>query len=319
MASLIEQAAERLEQLRQAGAVVPNVEAPAAPVASRAEPQRSPVAAKAEGAAPRVAPEAQGGESQRASKSVELNLASLAVMGFLTPGSPRTAMADQYRVIKRPLIKNAVGQGAATLNHANLIMVTSALAGEGKSFTSLNLAMSMAAELDHTVMLVDADVARPSLLRMLGLPPGPGLLDVLEGQADMTDVLLRTNIDKLTLLPSGTPHPRATELLASEAMHELLDDMARRYPDRIIVFDSPPLLLTTESRVLATQMGQIVIVVAAEATPHNAVQQALATIENCPVKMMLLNQVRGEANGAYGYGYGYGYGYEHEEAAARAG
>jgi protein-tyrosine kinase len=319
MASLIEQAAQRLEQLRQAGAIVTPDEPPLAvqPQAAVTKPTTSHARAASSAIGQPSSPFDKPG-SQRASKSVELNLSSLAVQGFLTPGSPRTAMADQYRVIKRPLIKNAVGQGAATLNHANLIMVTSALAGEGKSFTSLNLAMSMAAELDHTVMLVDADVARPSLLRMLGLPPGPGLLDVLEGHVEMNDVLLRTNIDKLTLLPSGTPHPRATELLASEAMHELLDDMARRYPDRIIIFDSPPLLLTTESRVLASQMGQVVVVVAAEATPHNAVQQALATIESCPLKMMLLNQARGDATGAYGYGYGYGYGYEHEEASNRA-
>ncbi|MCZ8234211.1 MAG: XrtA-associated tyrosine autokinase [Inhella sp.] len=309
MASLIEQAAQRLEQLRQAGALAPDALPAVVP---------APATRPAEPAPPLpLAAQSHDEPSGRGSKSVELNLNALAVKGYLTPGSPRTPMADQYRVIKRPLIKNAVGQGAATLNHANLIMVTSALAGEGKSFTSLNLAMSVAAELDHTVMLVDADVARPSLLRMLGLPPGPGLLDVLEGQAEMTDVLLRTNVDKLTLLPSGTPHPRATELLASEAMRELLNDMAQRYPDRIIIFDSPPLLLTTESRVLATQMGQIVIVVAAEATPQNAVQQALAAVENCPLKLMLLNQVRGDTSGAYGYGYGYGYGYEHDDDATR--
>jgi exopolysaccharide/PEP-CTERM locus tyrosine autokinase len=265
-------------------------------------------------------PVSSGGRS----KQVDLDFGALVAMGLLAPGAPRSRVADQYRVIKRPLIKNAVGKGAATLNHANLIMVTSALAGEGKSFTSLNLAMSIAAEFDHTVMLVDADVARPSLLRMLGLPPGPGLLDVLEGRLDLSDVLLRSNIDKLTLLPSGTPQPRATELLASESMRQLLDDMARRYPDRIIIFDSPPLLLTTESRVLATQMGQILMVVHAEQTPQGAVQQALATIESCPLKMLLLNQSRGDETGAYGYnygygeGYGYGYGYGHEDEAADA-
>jgi len=152
------------------------------------------------------------------------------------------------------------------------------------------------------------------VLRMLGLPPGPGLLDLLEGKADMASVLMRTNVDKLTLLPSGTPHPRATELLASEAMNQLLDDMATRYPDRIIIFDSPPLLLTTESRVLASHMGQIVVVVAAERTLQASVQQALATIENCPLKMMLLNKAQAQIAGGYGYGYGgygqgYGYGY----------
>lgn len=311
MASLIEQAAQRLEQLRQAGVVLPDAVNPPPP------PPPAPVLAPAPVAPPVVA---EPPHPIQRSRAVELDFAALNAVGLLAPGAPRSLMADQYRVIKRPLIKNAVGQGAATLNHANLIMVTSALAGEGKSFTSLNLAMSMAAELDHTVMLVDADVARPSLLRMLGLPPGPGLLDVLEDRVEMADVLLRTNIDKLTILPSGTPHPRATELLASEAMTDLLNDMARRYPDRIIVFDSPPLLLTTEARVLATHMGQIVVVVAAENTPQSAVQQALSTIETHPLKMLLLNQVRTDAQGGYGYGYaygyGYGYGYDQEDRGA---
>lgn len=314
MASLIEQAAQRLEQLRQAGVVLPDAAATVQPPAAAAP--RAATSAERPTAPPTRAPVPGGTRS----KQVELDFAALAALGLLTPGAPRSRVADQYRVIKRPLIKNAVGQGAATLNHANLIMVTSALAGEGKSFTSLNLAMSIAAELDHTVMLVDADVARPSLLRMLGLPPGPGLLDVLEGQTDLSEVLLRTNIDKLTLLPSGTPQPRATELLASEAMRQLLDDMASRYPDRIILFDSPPLLLTTESRVLASQMGQVVVVVHAEHTPQAAVQQALSTIESCPLKLLLLNQARSDESGSYGYsygyGYGYGYGYEHEETDA---
>jgi exopolysaccharide/PEP-CTERM locus tyrosine autokinase len=267
MTSLIEQAAQRLEQLRQAGVVLPGDEQ-AAPAAVPQQPV-------ATGPAPAAAPAAP--ESPRtvgisvvddgphpSSKRVELDVVALAAQGFLMPHTPRSQTGDQYRVIKRPLIKNAMGKGAATINHANLLMVTSALAGEGKSFTSINLALSIAAELDNTVMLVDADVARPSVLRMLGLPQGPGLLDVLEERVDMSEVLLRTNVEKLTILPSGTPHPRATELLASDAMSHLLDDMAKRYPDRIIIFDSPPLLLTTESRVLASHMGQIIVVVHAE-------------------------------------------------------
>lgn len=242
------------------------------------------------------------------SRRVELDLDVLMAAGFVTPNAPRTQIADQYRVIKRPLIQNAVGKGVVALNHGNLIMVTSALSGEGKSFSSINLALSIAAELDHTVMLVDADVARPSVLRMLGLPQGPGLLDLLEGRAEMANVLLRTNVDKLTILPSGSPHPRATELLASDAMSQLLNDMATRYADRIIIFDSPPLLLTTESRVLASHMGQIVVVVHAGKTLQADVQHALSTIESCPVRMLVLNQVEATTHGSYGYGYGYGYG-----------
>lgn len=297
MSSLIEQAARRMEQLIAAGVELQDLLPQAA-----AEPS-----AEKEGVS--------RAQSETASSGyVELDLPSLALQGFLVPGASRSQLADQYRVIKRPLIDNAMGKGtAASLKHANLIMVTSALPGEGKSFTSLNLALSIAAELDHRVMLVDADVARPSVLRMLGLSRGPGLLDVLEDRVALSDVLLRTNVDKLTLLPSGTPHPRATELLASDAMRSLLDEMARRYPDRIIIFDSPPLLLTTESRVLASHMGQVVVVVHAEKTRQSVVQQALATIESCPLKLMLLNQASANSAGSYGEGYGYGYGYGYGE------
>ncbi len=299
MASLIEQAVERLEQLRRAGAMMPeDALPPPAPAiqSSASHPQ------PAETLSARIQPAA-------AAKRVELDLAALAAAGLVTPNAPRSHTADQYRVIKRPLISNAMGKGASILNHGNLIMVTSALAGEGKSFTAVNLAMSIAAEMDNTVMLVDADVARPSLMRMLNLPPSPGLLDVLKGEADMSSVLLRTSIEKLTLLPSGTPHPRSTELLASDAMRLLLDDIAKRYPDRIIIFDSPPLLLTTEARVLATQVGQVVMVVQAEKTLRADVQRALATIDSCPVRMLLLNMSRAGSPAGDGYGYGHGYSY----------
>lgn len=296
MTSLIEQATLRLEQLRKAGAVVPDVGKVSKPAstliqtpADLAEPVPIQVAL---------------------SRKVEIDLDALAAAGIVSPNAPRSQIADQFRVIKRPLIANALGKGASPVANGNLIMVTSALAGEGKSFTAINLALSIATELDTTVLLVDADVARPSVLRVLGLPPSPGLLDlVLDDTLEMSSVLLRTNIDKLTLLPSGTPHERATELLASDAMIKLLEDMARRYPDRIIIFDSPPLLLTTESRVLAAHMGQVVMVVRAEQTLQADVMHALSNIESCPVKMLILNQARVAAKGTYGLGYGYGYGY----------
>ncbi len=294
MSSLIEQATQRLEQLRRAGADIPLV----APKTVPPEPDKSSRPVVAAEAAPAIT-----------SRRVEIDLDALASAGIVSPNAPRSQIADQFRVIKRPLIANAMGKGASVIASGNLIMVTSALAGEGKSFTAINLALSIATELDNTVMLVDADVARPSVLRVLGLPPGPGLLDlVLDESLDMSSVLLKTNIDKLSILPSGTPHERATELLASDAMIKLLEGVARRYPDRIIIFDSPPLLLTTESRVLATHMGQIVMVVRAESTLQADVQHALSTIESCPVKLLVLNQARAAAKGGYGYGYGYGYG-----------
>lgn len=305
MSSLIEQAAERLARIREAGIEVPGGgpadTAPTMPATTQA----AGAAAHAGGAQP------VSSGPVVSSRHIELDLDTLSQQGFLVPNMPRTHLGDQFRVIKRPLIANALGRGAASVRHANLIMLTSAMPGEGKSFTAINLAMSIAAELDHTVMLVDADVARPSILRKLNLPEGPGLLDLLEGKATMQDVLLRTNIDKLSILPSGRPHPKATELLASAAMRELLDDMATRYPDRIIIFDSPPLLLTTESRVLATHMGQVVMVVHAGHTLQADVQQALSTIESCPIRMMLLNKARAFGKGAYGYSYNYGYGYDY--------
>jgi protein-tyrosine kinase len=310
MSSLIEQAAKRLEQLRGAGVAVPQ---PAPMARSSVPAEAEPVAAASAVHATTVSTP-HGDEPAASSRRVEINLAMLESAGIVTPNAPRSHIADEFRVIKRPLISNAVGRGAQSLAHGNLIMVTSAMPGEGKSFTALNLAMSIAAELDHTVMLVDADVARPSILRMLGLPDGPGLLDLLEGKAEMANVMLKTSIDKLTILPSGTPHPRATELLASDAMRLLLDDISKRYPDRIVIFDSPPLILTTEARVLATQMGQVVLVVQAEKTLQADVQHALSTIESCPVKMMLLNRVRADSKGSYAYGYGYGYGSEKKAA-----
>ena len=242
-------------------------------------------------------------------KSVRIVLVRLAARGLVTPDQPRSAIAEEFRLIKRPLLANAVLEGPAAVENGNLIMISSALPGEGKTFNAINLAISMAMELDYTVLLVDADVSRPSVLRELDVPLQPGLMDVLAGEVDdLSEVLLKTNIDKLSILPAGMPHQRATELLASEGMTQLLEQMAHRYADRIIVFDSPPLLVTTESRVLAAHMGQVVLVVEAERTTHAHVRQALAAIEPCPIRMMVLNKSRDRSVGGY-YGYGYGYGY----------
>jgi exopolysaccharide/PEP-CTERM locus tyrosine autokinase len=250
---------------------------------------------------------AHSGSSGSESRRIDIDLVRLRAAGFITPDTPGSLTAEEFRVLKRPLLANVMGP-AAPIRNANLIMVTSALPGEGKSFTAVNLAMSIAMELDRTVLLVDADVARPSLPRVLGLPEQKGLMDVLQDKSlKLSDVLLRSNIDKLTILTAGTQDAHATELLASEVMGRLLNEMARRYPDRVIIFDSPPLLMTTEARVLATRLGQIVFVVRAEQTPQSAVKEALATIETCPVKLMVLNQTRNVEHVAYGYEYGYGY------------
>lgn len=294
--SIIEQAARRLEELRRSGIEVPGsalarrpTESPARPATPESRPEPAPVP-------PPIAPVAT-------SRKVVIDLARLSAMGYITPDSPRERIADEFRVIKRPLLDNIHGRGPVPVDRPQLMMISSALPGEGKTFVSINLAVSLAMELDTTVLLVDADVSRQSVLKRLGLPSAPGLLDLLTDPAlGMSDVLLRTNIDKLALLPAGRPQSRATELLGSEAMSRLIEEMASRYADRVLVFDAPPLLPSPESRVLATHMGQVVLVVEAEKTRQSVFNQALAAVESCPVVLPLINKIsRSEVGSYYGY------------------
>ncbi len=310
--SLIEKAAQRLEELRRAGIEVKGAEARASGTRSRVrgaftEGVERRKSDDAEGVPAAVAPDARSpfiSESpSRRSREVEINLTRLAALGYITPDAPRSQSADEFRVLKRPLLNNAQGKSAAPVKRANLIMITSSMPGEGKTFTSINLALSIAMELDTTVLLVDADVARPAVLDRLGLPSSPGLLDLLtQPELEVADVLLKTNVDRLTVLPAGTHHARATELLASSGMTRLLDEMATRYSDRILVFDAPPLLLSTESRALASQVGQVVLVVEADRTTQGALQSALTMIESCPVVMTVLNKVDPAQSGGGYYG-----------------
>ena len=324
---LIEQAAKRLEELKRAGIDVPvAAEEADADAVARATPKSpsapsasartladapSPFRERPPASAPAGPAEATDTTEKplRRSRLVEIDLQRLTAAGYVTPTAPRSRLADELRVIKRPLIGNAQGRSAAPIQAANLIMVTSALPGEGKTFISVNLAVSIAMELDTTVLLVDADVARPAVPERLGLSVDKGLLDLLTRKdLEVADVMLRTNIERLSLLPAGTPHSRATELLASDSMVRLVAELASRYPDRILVFDAPPLLSSTESQVLATHMGQIVLVVDAERTPQGSVKQALAAIEQCPVVMTLLNKIERVDSGSYYYGYYGAYG-----------
>lgn len=233
---------------------------------------------------------------------VDINLARLHQMGMVTHDGGRTSAAEDFRIIKRPLLRNALHAGSGTANR-NLIVVTSALPGEGKTYCAINLAMSIAMEKDHTVLLVDADVARPSVLKVLGLGAAPGLMDILLSEKlGVADVILKTNIATLSLLPAGRNNKHATELLASQTMSALLIEISNRYPDRIVIFDSPPLLLTTEASVLAAQMGQVVMVIEAEATTQGTVKEALRRLDHCPHISLICNKARSFPGGDY-YGY----------------
>lgn len=228
-------------------------------------------------------------------------------LGMLAPGMGRSGIAEEFRHIKRPLLGNVLGTDGNAIPNANLIMVTSALPGEGKTFTAVNLAISIAMELDHTCLLVDADVARPSVMRTLGVyrPDAKGLVDYLSDERlELPDLLLRTNIPKLSVLPSGRGDVHATELLASESMRRLVQELSVRYHDRIVILDSPPLLATSESRVLASLVGQIVLVVEAERTRQAVFQQAVDLLDPNKYIGLVLNKDRHEREHGYYYGYG---------------
>jgi protein-tyrosine kinase len=331
----IEEAAKRLDQLRRAGVHVPQgvdvptpqaITAPADPAPDQATLQAAdaspasividPPANHASANDPVVAitinmpgepgvavEPGENWQGEGRSRVVNADLSAMVRASLLTPGAPRSRLEEEFRLIKRPILENIRGMLPMRPLRANLIMVTSAVAGEGKTQSAINLAVSIAMELDRTVLLVEADVLRPSLLSRMGISASKGLLDLLAGDVtDLADVLLRTNIPKLSLLPAGAARTSSTELLASAAMESLLDDLAGRYSDRVIIFDTPPLISTTESRALASHMGQVLMVVEAYATPLHIIKQAYATVESHPLVMSMLNKYSGpRSNDLYGY------------------
>ncbi len=227
--------------------------------------------------------------------------------GILTPTAPRSAIAEEFRTIKRPLLVNIVGDSVTPpVHNGKLIMVTSALEGDGKTFCSISLALSIAMEQDKRVLFVDGDCAKGTAGALLGVPrKTPGLIDLIENRGSHPEnFTLDTNMEALRVLPSGKFHPHSNELLASSRMHELILELAEEDPDRVIVFDSPPLLLTTEAAILASFMGQIVFVVSADQTPQYAVTQAIEHLAEDKMVGMVLNRARRGRNPYY-YNYGY--------------
>ena len=293
---IIEQASKRLQQLSRAGVDVPWGTANSVGAAAGEQPAALAGALRDVGAKPAPLEE----PTQR----IELPLARLAAEGFLMPGATRSRLMDEFRAIKRPLMANAVGtKGRERAERGNLLMITSSLPGEGKSFVALNLAMSLAMEMNHRVLLVDADPTRRISSSRLGAPQRPGLLDMLmQPQVSLAEVELSTNLESLSFLPAGTSHELATEALGSRQMNALLERLAAYPEQRIVVFDTPPMLHAAEARALAPQMGQVVLVVKAGSTPRGSVQHALTLLQDCRLVMTLLNQARTPAESSpYGY------------------
>ncbi|MEJ2403373.1 MAG: XrtA-associated tyrosine autokinase [Candidatus Thiodiazotropha sp.] len=240
-------------------------------------------------------------ESQQA-KKINLDYEALSRIGHIVPHSGNKVLEEEYRIIKRPVIRNALGKGAVPIEHGNLVSVSSSLPSEGKTFTALNLALSIATELDSTVLLIDGDVLKYSLSRLLGIEKELGLIDLLGSQkCDVSDVIIHTQMPKLKLIGAGTRSEKSTELLASTEMERLLDELARRYSDRIIIFDSPPLLATSEAAVLNHHMGQILVVVEAGQTPVEAIKDSLSRLDQEKAIGLILNKSR-EGKGANYYG-----------------
>ena len=237
-----------------------------------------------------------------------LDKESLEERGYLIDTGTRKSIKDEFRQIKRKLLNNAFGSGAKTLEHSNLVMVSSAKPNEGKTFVAINLALSIALEQDKTVLLVDADVLRPSVNRELGINESLGIIEYLLGKTEqVSDIIYNTDISKLKLIPAGKPHHLSNELLASEKMVALANELANRYPDRIVIFDCPPLIGVTETLVLANLMGQALIVVEESKSTIADIKSATEHLnENLALGLVLNKAIRSHKD-LYGY-YGYGYG-----------
>jgi receptor protein-tyrosine kinase len=318
--NIIEQATRRLEELRRAGIQVPDAGlegSPASAVLPRSTPP-APASAPLVAATPAVAtpsvlvatppahpadvPELAVDRSiGKRSREVTIDIDRLASQGYLTPMLSDRVLAEQVRIIKQALLKNVEAAGARGLRR-NLILVTSSSAGEGKTFFSMNFAMSLAMEVDHHALLVDADVLRPSVLDRYGIPASPGLLDLATNpELDVSDVLLRTNVPKLTLLPAGAGSRKSSELLSSSYVDRLLTELSDRYADRLVIFDAPPILVSSGTRHLASRVGQVVMVVQADSADSRAVSQAFAAVDSCPLVSSVLNRSSLPDPGAYGY------------------
>jgi protein-tyrosine kinase len=239
---------------------------------------------------------------------VILDRTTLRSAGLMPPEEELDLITRQYRKVKHPLVARAMGRGVPREPKGYLIMIASAVSGEGKSFTAINLAISLSLEKDLDVLLVDADAPKPHLTHVLGLANTPGLLDVLRDQdRDAESVIYTTNVPSLSFMPLGVGADDATELLSSARMERAAAMLGQRNSRRIVVFDSPPLLQTTESPALARMAGQIVVVVRAETTPQPVLLDAINILQGHAAVSLVLNQ--STQSGAAPYYY---YGYENK-------
>ena len=241
----------------------------------------------------------------RGDRTVRIEISTLRAAGLVAPQDEERQLAAEYRLIKRPLLAGMTGEDRLPMG--NVVIVTSALPNEGKTFTSVNLALSLALERDRQVVLVDGDVAKAQLTKLWGLDGEPGLLDLGAMGLGFEQTIFKTDYPSLFVLPAGNKNAEATEILRSERVASLLASLAGD-PRRIVLIDAPPLLVTSEAAVVTSLGGQVVMVVKAADTPHEAVLRAVETIaEDKPVNFVL-NQVDPLQVHGYGYYGRYSYG-----------
>lgn len=222
--------------------------------------------------------------------------------GYLPAADVERQFANYYRQIKRPLIERAFAADSASGDR--LILISSALPGDGKTFTTVNLALSMARETDISVLLIDGDVLRAQVSQTFGLRDEAGLMNILGDESiDLESLIVRTNVPGLEILPAGQLIENATELMASARMTTIAARIAARNPRCISVLDSPPLLGSSEARVLSSIPGQMVLVVRARETPRQAVLDAVALVEKEKLAGLVLNQAPVRRGDGYYYGY----------------
>ncbi len=244
---------------------------------------------------------------------IELDLERLKRLGLVTHLADRSnlTIVNEYRSIKQKLIYNAFGIGAKAHKNANLVMVSSTIPGEGKTFSSVNLALSLSSEKDKTVLLVDADILKPDVKYLLNIDDKPGLIDYLNGDvSDIGTVIYSTNIPNLKILPAGSVQHDSNELFSSKKMLKLTQELATKYSDRIVLFDCPPILGVVESVQLSKYLGQAMLVVEPGKTKMANIEAALAQLSPELAIGFIMNKVANSRRASYGYGYGYGY--EHE-------
>lgn len=228
---------------------------------------------------------------------VPIDRKRLAAAGMLVPGGPITPLAEEFRMVKRQLLLTARAVSGVDSDRARMILVCSAQPDEGKTFCAINLALSMAAETDVEILLVDADFAKPDVSKRLGMNEGPGLLDALAGKVDVEACIVDTDVPQLAILPAGTRSVSDTELLASDGARAMLDRLAAANPRRIVIFDSPPALAASPAAVLALHVGQTMMVVRADRTSEEDLRAAVAALDGCEHIQLVLNAVSFQPSG----------------------